>query len=247
MRINNNIMSMNAHRALGKNTAAQSKSLEKLSSGLAVNRAADDAAGLAISESMRAQISDMKRQSRNAQDGVSFVQTAEGACDEISTMLVRMTELCTQKDDGIMKTEDSANIDAELDALKTEINDILSNTKFNGHKITEDISVAKGVKVQSGLSSFSLTGTDATSVSAAITSLTTCRAKFGAVQNRLESKVRNLDCTVENLSSAESRIRDTDMASEMATYNKNSILVQAATSMLAQANSAPQSVLSLLQ
>lgn len=247
MRINNNIMSMNAHRALGKNTAAQSKSLEKLSSGLAVNRAADDAAGLAISESMRAQISDMKRQSKNAQDGVSFVQTAEGACDEISTMLVRMTELNTQKADGIMQESDSDNIDAELDALKDEINDILDNTKFNGHAITEEISVAKGVKVQSGLKNFKLAGTSATAVSTAITNLTTCRAKFGAVQNRLESKVRNLDCTVENLSSAESRIRDTDMASEMATYNKNSILVQAATSMLAQANSAPQSVLSLLQ
>lgn len=250
MRIMNNVSALNAHRALGKNTSAQSKSLEKLSSGLAINRAADDAAGLSISESMRAQISNLKRWSKNAQDGISFVQTAEGALDEVSNMLVRMTELVAENEDGIMKSEDKANISAELTQLNAEITSIITTTKFNGVAINStSVNLASGITTADvDLSSLaSGAGTDASSVSAAVVALSQARGTFGALQNRLEYKINNLNCTVENLTAAESRIRDTDMAAEMSTFNKNSILVQAATSMLAQANSAPQSVLSLLQ
>ncbi len=249
MRIMNNVSALNAHRALGKNTSAQSKSLEKLSSGLAVNRAADDAAGLSISESMRAQVANLKRWAKNAQDGVSFVQTAEGALDEVSNMLVRMTELAAEEQDGIMKQGDKDNITNELNALKDEITSIVGDTKFNGKNINDAaVNLASGVDTSAvGLSSFSVAGIDAGSISTAVSNLSTVRAKLGALQNRLEYKINNLNCTVENLTASESRIRDTDMAAEMSTFNKTSILVQAATSMLAQANSAPQSVLSLLQ
>ena len=260
MRINHNIMSMNANRALGKNNSAQSKSLEKLSSGLAINRAADDAAGLSISESMRSQIAGLDRASTNAQDGISFIQTAEGAMDEISNMLVRLEELAVQKKDGVLQTTDTANIEAEMTQLTAEIGDIVDKTKFNGKAITDKIVI--GVTdddtqtIEVGVENLAsaakaLAGNVSTmstqSIKAAAEKLSTQRAKLGAQQNRLESKMNNLNSTVENLQSAESRIRDTDMAAEMSNYNKYSILVQASTSMIAQANSAPQSVLSLLQ
>ena len=256
MRINHNIMSMNANRALGKNNSAQSKSLEKLSSGLAINRAADDAAGLSISESMRAQIAGLDRASANAQDGVSFLQTAEGAMDEVSNMLVRLEELAVQKSDGVLNNTDKGNIDEEMTALTDEIKDILTNTKFNGNAIKGTINIgvddnARTVSIgvaNLGDKANALSSTSTTkAIKEAATELSTQRAQFGAQQNRLESKINNLDSTVENLQSAESRIRDTDMAAEMSNYNKYSILVQASTSMIAQANSAPQSVLSLLQ
>lgn len=258
MRINHNIMSMNANRALGKNNSAQSKSLEKLSSGLAINRAADDAAGLSISESMRSQIAGLDRASTNAQDGISFIQTAEGAMDEISNMLVRMEELAVQKKDGVLQDTDVANINAEMKELITEIGDIVDKTKFNNKAITDKITIGVTDKDTdtievgvSGLASTAKALTTASATTAAIQNaakdLSTQRAQLGAQQNRLESKMNNLNSTVENLQSAESRIRDTDMAAEMSNYNKYSILVQASTSMIAQANSAPQSVLSLLQ
>lgn len=253
MRINNNIMALNGNRALRKNNAAQAKSLEKLSSGLAINRAADDAAGLSISESMRVQISGLERASKNAQDAVSFIQTAEGALDEVSNMIVRLEELAVEKLDGIMQSTDTANIEAEMNALGTEIDDIINNTKFNGINISGEITVGvddDGTTMSAGtsISAQSLSGSSAVAdVKAAATNISTIRATLGAQQNRLEAKVRNLDCTVENLQASESRIRDTDMAAEMSEFNKQSILVQAATSMLAQANSTPQSVLSLLQ
>lgn len=258
MRINHNIMSMNANRALGKNNRAQSKSLEKLSSGLAINRAADDAAGLSISESMRAQIAGLDRASTNAQDGVSFLQTAEGAMDEVSNMLVRLEELAVQKSDGVLNSNDTANIEKEMTALTDEIKDILKNTKFNGNSIKNQIKIGvddNARLVTVGIASNKLgdlasklnESSDTKAIKSAATELSGQRAEFGAQQNRLESKINNLDSTVENLQSAESRIRDTDMAAEMSNYNKYSILVQASTSMIAQANSAPQSVLSLLQ
>lgn len=254
MRINHNIMSMNANRALGKNTSAQSKSLEKLSSGLAINRAADDAAGLSVSESMRVQISGLERASKNVQDGVSFIQTAEGALDEVSSMLVRMEELMIELKDGILGDDDKANIGKEISELNTECDDIIKNTKFNGISISKQIDIGvtdddtTTVQVGAAITWTSITSASGTAgVKTAAKNITTIRATLGAQQNRLEAKGRNLDCTVENLQSAESRIRDTDMAAEMSNFNKYSILLQASTSMLAQANSAPQSVLSLLQ
>jgi flagellin len=243
-------MSMNANRALGKNTTAQQKSLEKLSSGLAINRAADDAAGLSISESMRTQISGLERASKNTQDGISFIQTAEGALDEVNTMLTRLEELAVEAGDGVLQTNDIANINEEMTQLKSEINDIISNTKFNSVSISSATSIVvddSGTTVSIGTAiSLTLT-TDISGIKKAVSSITTIRAKLGAQQNRLESKYNNLKSTTENLQSAEAQIRDTDMASEMSDYNKTSILVQAATSMIAQANSAPQTVLSLLQ
>lgn len=254
MRINHNIMSMNANRALGKNTSAQSKSLEKLSSGLAINRAADDAAGLSVSESMRVQISGLERASKNVQDGVSFIQTAEGALDEVSNMLVRMEELMIELKDGVLGDDDKANIGKEITELNTECADIIKNTKFNGISISKQIDIGvtdddtTTVQVGAAITWTDITSASGTSgVKGAAKNITTIRATLGAQQNRLEAKGRNLDCTVENLQSAESRIRDTDMAAEMSNFNKYSILLQASTSMLAQANSAPQSVLSLLQ
>lgn len=261
MRINHNIMSMNANRALGKNNTAQSKSLEKLSSGLAINRAADNAAGLSISESMRSQISGLNRASKNAQDGISFLQTAEGAMDEVSAMLVRLEELAVQKEDGVLSStganNDIDNIKAEMNALGSEIDDIINNTKFNGIDIKTEITIGVSddpagtggsVKIGVALTALGITGnSEASAIQTAAKGLSAKRAQFGAQQNRLEAKVNNLNSTVENLQSAESRIRDTDMAAEMSNYNKYSILVQASTSMIAQANSAPQSILSLLQ
>ena len=258
MRINNNIMAMNAHRNLGVNTNRQTKSLEKLSSGLRVNRAADDAAGLSVSEKMRAQIRGMKQGVRNAQDGISFLQTAEGAMDEVSSMLTRMKELSVQKASGTYDTNDIAAIEAEAGQLIAQMTEIIDNTEFNGIAISSAIDIAAGDEDtdiiaigvdMSGAAAKSLdaAGFNTAAVDDAITEINTFRSTFGAQQNRLESTVNNLNTTVENLSSAESRIRDTDMASEMSEFNKQSILVQAATAMLAQANQAPQSVLSLLQ
>ena len=258
MRINNNIMAMNAHRNLGVNTTRQTKSLEKLSSGLRVNRAADDAAGLSVSEKMRAQIKGMKQGARNAQDGISFIQTAEGAMDEVSAMLTRLKELSVQKASETYSTDDIAAITSEAGQLIGQITEIIDNTKFNGINISSEVDIAAGdedgdiitVGVDmSGAAAKSLdaAGFTTANVDDAITEINSFRSTLGAHQNRLESTVNNLNTTVENLSSAESRIRDTDMASEMSEFNKQNILVQAATAMLAQPNQAPQSVLSLLQ
>ncbi|CAM3341611.1 MULTISPECIES: flagellin N-terminal helical domain-containing protein [Saccharibacillus] len=258
MIINHNIQAVNTHRNMGLNSAAASKNMEKLSSGLRINRAADDAAGLSISEKMRGQIRGLEQAQRNVQDGISFAQTAEGAMNEVSSMLGRMKELNVQKENGTYGDGDKSNINSELDALGDQIDSIMSNTKFNGIGIK---GATSSVSVQADDSSFKITinkidttgfsGLDKAStlatVSTAIEKVATQRANLGAVQNRLEYTSNNLGTTVENLTASESRIRDTDMAKEMVALSKNNILLQASQSMLAQANQSPQGVLSLLR
>ncbi len=257
MIINHNIASMNTHNQLAINNSATSKSIEKLSSGLRINRAADDAAGLSISEKMRGQIRGLTQASRNAQDGISRIQTAEGALNEVSNMLVRMKELAVQKANGTYNTDDKSNLNLEMTSLGAEIDNIINNTKFNGSAVIG--TNAKIVISDDGTTSLTIASTalaasktlgsnsTVTNIESAITAVNSQRATYGSQQNRLESTVRNLNTTVENLQAAESRIRDTDMANEMATFTKNNILQQAATAMLAQANQAPQGVLNLLR
>jgi len=267
MRINNNIMALNAHRQLGVNSTNQTKSLEKLSSGLRINRAADDAAGLSISEKMRGQIRGLSQAQRNAQDGISLLQTAEGALNEVSSMLVRMKELAVQKANGTYNDTDKDNIDSELEALITEIGNISTKTSFNGMTLLNgatiniqinhssgDIMAMTMVNLTTSMGSITITSGSVSAAQATLTNIEkaieeigTARASLGAYQNRLEHTVNNLGTTTENLTAAESRIRDVDMAKEMMEFTKNNILNQAATAMLAQANQAPQSVLALLQ
>ena len=263
MRINNNIMALNAHRQLGINATNQTKALEKLSSGLRINRAADDAAGLSISEKMRGQIRGLHQAQKNAQDGISLIQTAEGALNEVSSMLVRMKELAVQKANGTYNSNDTSNIDEELEALITEIGNIEDKTSFNDKKLLDGTVTSISVQINhasgdtmtlemidlgSKMSSITSAGTATLGrIETAIEAIGTARAQLGAYQNRLEHTVNNLGTTTENLTAAESRIRDVDMAKEMMEFTKNNILNQAATAMLAQANQAPQSVLSLLQ
>ena len=258
MRINNNISAMNAHRQLGLNNLAGSKSMEKLSSGFRVNRAADDAAGLSISEKMRGQIRGLGQASRNAQDGISLIQTAEGAMDEVSSMLVRLKELVIQKENGTYAEADVDNIELEMQALIDEIANIETNTKFNGKDIldgatTFDIVISDSDQVTMTITAGDInaasaltTASDTDAIEAAIDAVNLERSTLGALQNRLESTVRNINSTVENLQASESRIRDVDMAAEMMEFTKNSILQQAATAMLAQANNVPSTVLQLL-
>ncbi len=257
MIINNNISAINTRNQLFNTNAASSKSMEKLSSGKRINRAADDAAGLSISEKMRAQIRGLNQAARNAQDGISLIQTAEGALDEVSNMLVRLKELAVQKANGTYNDEDIENLELEMNSLGDEIDNIFENTKFNGSEvltssvgivISDDGSTTLTIEATATAGITGLgSGSNVTAVEDAIESVNKARATYGAKQNRLESTVRNLKTTSENLQAAESRIRDTDMAEEMSTFTKNNILVQAGTAMLAQANMAPQSVLSLLR
>ncbi|OXS55894.1 flagellin [Cohnella sp. CIP 111063] len=256
MRINHNITAVNTHRNMTLNNVATSKNMEKLASGLRINRAADDAAGLAVSEKMRGQIRGLEQAQRNVQDGISFVQTAEGAMNEVSAMLTRMKELNVQKLNGTYSSTDKANINEELTALGAQIDKIMTETKFNGINITAGASIQSNDVTGGTISigSISTTGfnalgstTSLASIETAIENVATQRAKLGAVQNRLEYTSNNLGTTVENLTAAESRIRDTDMASEMVALTKNQILLQSSQAMLAQANSAPQGVLSLLR
>ncbi|CAJ1317864.1 flagellin N-terminal helical domain-containing protein [Paenibacillus nuruki] len=256
MIINHNIPALNTQRNMGMNSTAASKNMEKLSSGLRINRAADDAAGLSISEKMRGQIRGLEQAQRNVQDGISYAQTAEGAMNEVSSMLGRMKELNVQKENGTYSAGDKSNINAELNQLGKQVDSILSNTTFNGISI-----VGSGVKIQADDSKFTITvsgiktsgfkgltaSSTLSSISSAIEKVATQRANLGAVQNRLEYTSNNLGTTVENLTASESRIRDTDMAKEMVALSKNNILVQASQSMLSQANSSPQGVLSLLR
>lgn len=257
MIINHNLQAMNAHRNIGVNVNHASKAMEKLSSGLRINRAADDAAGLSISEKMRGQIRGMEQAQRNVQDGISLVQTAEGALTEVSDMLVRMKELMVQKSNGTYNGTDQGNIDKELNALRSEIKNISDKTKFN------DITLLQGgtdlnIQINHGssdtvalklvdISTLSTNLTDLAAVNTQIDSVAGHRADLGAFQNRLEHTFNNLSVTTENLQAAESRIRDTDMAKEMMKYTKDNILLQAAQSMLAQANQQPQGVLSVLR
>ncbi|WEK53899.1 MAG: flagellin [Candidatus Cohnella colombiensis] len=256
MRINHNIIALNNHRNMTLNNESTGKNMEKLSSGLRINRAGDDAAGLAVSEKMRGQIRGLEQAQRNVQDGISYVQTAEGAMNEVSAMLVRMKELNVQKANGTYSSTDKSNINEELTALGTQIDQIFTNTKFNSISIT-----GSGIKIQAdddsatiSLAAIATTGitglTSSSSLSkieTAITNTSTQRAKLGALQNRLEYTSNNLGTTVENLTASESRIRDTDMASEMVKLSKNQILLQSSQAMLAQANQAPQGVLTLLR
>lgn len=255
MRINHNITALNNHRNMGLNTSAAGKSMEKLSSGLRINRAADDAAGLSISEVMRGQIRGLEQAQRNTQDGISYVQTAEGAMNEVSAMLTRMKELNVQKSNGTYSSTDTNNINAELSELGAQIDKIMENTTFNGISITAGVDIVIDdtgttisiASIDTGDFSSLGSSTGLSDIETAIKSVATERANLGAKQNRLEYTSNNLGTTVENLTAAESRIRDTDMAKEMVELTKNNILLQASQAMLAQANSAPQGVLSLLQ
>ena len=271
MVVQHNMQAANASRMLNITASAQAKSTEKLSSGYRINRAADDAAGLSISEKMRKQIRGLDRASTNAQDGVSAVQTAEGALNEVHSMLQRINELAVQAANGTNATADIKSISDEVTALKDEIDRVAQTTDFNGKKMLSNGTTAKleifvGYTTEqknnitiagndlsgkvSGIKAFS-TQEKAKSligvVSKSIEEISKMRSDFGAIQNRLEHTIDNLDNVVENVTSAESRIRDTDMADEMVKYSKNNILTQAGQSMLAQANQSTQGVLSLLQ
>jgi flagellin len=257
MIINNNISAINTRNQLFVTNSAASKSMEKLSSGKRINRAADDAAGLSISEKMRAQIRGLNQAARNAQDGISLIQTAEGALDEVSNMLVRLKELAVQKANGTYNTDDVSNLELEMTSLATEIKNIFKNTKFNGSEvlttsatiiISDNGTTTLVIKATSTTNVTTLSSSSSVgAIETAIKNINKARATYGAQQNRLESTVRNLKTTAENLQAAESRIRDTDMAEEMSNFTKYSILIQAGTAMLAQANMQPQNVLSLLR
>ena len=268
MVVQHNLTAMNSNRMLGLTQGTLAKSTEKLSSGYRVNRAADDAAGLAISEKMRRQIRGLTQAARNAQDGISAVQTAEGALNEVHDMLQRMNELAVQAANGTNASEDRSYIDQEVQQLKTEIDRVKSTTTFNGQnlltgsfdrglQVGADKSQIITVKISalgaSGLGVAAVSVKTATaaqgaisSIKAAITNLNEKRSKLGAVQNRLEHTINNLNNITENTQSAESAIRDTDMATEMVKYSNGNILAQAGQAMLAQANQANQGVLSLL-
>ena len=279
MVVQHNMQAMKASRTLNITAGQAAKSTEKLSSGYKINRAADDAAGLSISEKMRKQIRGLDRASTNAQDGVSAVQTAEGALNEVHSMLQRMNELAVQAANGTNSSVDVQSIKDEIKQLNTEINRIASSTDFNGKKMLKGGQAAVSIFVGyttdkynnitianknldavataiSGSDFMKATSKKATSanaqaflstISAQIAEVSKMRSDFGAVQNRLEHTIDNLDNVVENVTAAESRIRDTDMADEMVKYSKNNILQQAGQSMLAQANQSTQGVLSLLQ
>lgn len=259
LRIQNNVEAFNAHRQLTTTASKAAKAMEKLSSGYRVNRAADDAAGLAISEKMRAQISGLSQAQRNAQDGVSLVQTAEGALTEVHSMLNRIRELKVQYDNGTLSADDKTAISNEVTALKDEITAIGTETKFNGQALLtgtafdfvvgadgEKIST-EGVTLSTDIGTIDIAASGGlAAIDTAIGNVSETRSKLGAVQNRLEHRLNNLASYQENLVASESRIRDVDMAAEMVNFSKLQILQQAGTSMLAQANAAPQSVLSLL-
>ncbi|EGT3785454.1 flagellin [Clostridioides difficile] len=289
MRVNTNVSALVANNQMGRNVNAQSKSMEKLSSGVRIKRAADDAAGLAISEKMRAQIKGLDQAGRNVQDGISVVQTAEGALEETGNILQRMRTLSLQSSNETNTAEERQKVADELLQLKDEVERISSSIEFNGKKLLDgssteirlqvganfgtnvagttnnnnEIKVAlvntSSIMSKAGITSSTIaslnvdgaSGTDAakqmvSSLDVALKELNTSRAKLGAQQNRLESTQNNLNNTIENVTAAESRIRDTDVASEMVNLSKMNILVQASQSMLAQANQQPQGVLQLL-
>ena len=302
MVVQHNLRAMNSNRMLGITTSTQAKSTEKLSSGYKVNRAADDAAGLSISEKMRRQVRGLTQASLNAQDGISCVQTAEGALQEVQDMLQRMNELCVKAANGTMQTIDRDYVQQEINALTSEIDRVASTTTFNetnlldGTFIKKDLHVGAegmnawngGTTLQSGqtirmniaemtfkgvtgsndelkayvvdpaagapsggvtvlkVSTQELAQSSIAVVKTAIKNVSTMRSTLGAIQNRLEHTIKNLDNVVENTTAAESQIRDTDMATEMVRYSNNNILAQAGQAMLAQSNQANQGVLSLL-
>ncbi|WP_288720324.1 flagellin [uncultured Ligilactobacillus sp.] len=279
MRINTNVAAMNTYSRLTAANTAKSNSLAKLSSGSRINKAGDDAAGLAISEKMKAQIGGLTQAKRNAQDGISLVQTAEGALNETHSILERMRDLAVQGGNGTLTDDDRSAINKELKALHGELTRIATTTQFNTQSVfattakggkpatftfqigankDQTLTVTVGqmdgsnlLKAASNKFSINAGGANAgqmiASIDDAIKNVSAQRATLGAVQNRLEHTINNLTATNENLSDANSRIRDVDMAEEMMTFTKSNILSQAATSMLAQANAMPNSVLNLLQ
>jgi flagellin len=260
LRVNNNVEAFNAHRNLQATQYAQSKSMEKLSSGLRINRAADDAAGLAISEKMRAQIGGLDQANRNALDGISLVQTAEGAMNEQHAILQRVRELAVQRQNGTLATQDQAAIDTEYGQLTAELGRIQSSTQFNGLNLLDATSNSGSFTFQVGANTGEQIGvsiskvdfskldvTQLTSIDQAITDVSNGRSTLGAVQNRLEHSINNIGVFQENLTSAESRIRDVDVAAEMVTQTKLQILSQSGMAMLSQANQGAQGVLSLLR
>lgn len=274
MRINHNISALNTYFQLNKNTRATSNAMEKLSSGLRINKAADDAAGLAISEKMRGQINGLEQANRNAQDGISMIQTAEGALNETHSILQRMRELSTQASNGTLTSTDRSNIQDEMGQLSKEITQIASTTQFNtkhlldgsqtaavsfqvGANSGETISISMTANLNAASLGVDVNSINVNTVSAAqaamnaidnaIQTVSQTRSTFGATQNRLEHTINNLDTTDQNLTAAESRIRDVDMAKEMMNFTKSNILSQASQSMLSQANQLPQGVLQLLR
>jgi len=278
MRINTNIMALNAQNMLGRNQGNVESSIRKLSSGLRINGAADDASGLAISEKMRSQIRGLNQAESNAQDGISMIQTAEGALQQTTDILQRMRELVIKaQNSGVLQTDDKTAIQAEIDELTTEIDRIAESTTFNKKQLLNgdldgsdtdsfanfkigandfdkdmlEVTIDAMTTTNLGVDSLDVTSdanaeTALTALDTAIGKVSTQRAKLGAVQNRMEYAIENLSTTSENLSAAESRIRDVDMAEEMVNYTKNNILNQTAMAMLAQANQQPQQILSLL-
>ena len=274
MIIQHNIAAINSYRNLGTNQSSLNKNLEKLSSGYRINRAGDDAAGLAISETMRSQINGLNQSVTNANDAIGLIQTAEGALTETHSMLQRLTTLATQSANGTYNSTARANIQIEVNRLLEEIDRIANYTDFNGikplkgnntiSKMTFQIgpSAAETIQVNTSamttsqlklssddtvnLTTLSKSNTAIDTIKTAINTVSKYRAQLGAAQNRLEHTVNNLKVTSENITAAESRIRDTDMADEITAFTKNNILLQASQSMLAQSNSVPQSVLSLL-
>lgn len=278
MRINHNIQALNAYRNLSLNQSMTSKNLEKLSSGLRINRAADDAAGLAISEKMRSQIRGLSQAERNALDGVSLIQTAEGAMNEMHSILQRMRELCVQAANDTYADEDRTAAQTELEQLSAAFDDIAKDTEFNSTKLLDgtfegassvlhlQVGANENQTIEFELPNLQVGGTElkidtaniqvsdhtnATAtlsmVNVAIQKISNERSKIGALQNRLEHTISNLQTSNENLTAAESRIRDADMAKEMTEFTRNNILNQSAQAMLAQANQLPQGVLQLLQ
>ena len=270
LRVTNNISSINAQRNLNRNQLGLQKSLERLSSGYRVNRAGDDAAGLAISEKLRSNIRALNQASRNASDGIALIQVAEGAMDEIGNMLIRMKELAEQAATGTVGTAERGYLNTEYTALYSEITRVADATKFNEtYLLNGSLNIALQIGVSSGandqltvavgdvdaaalgltasISDVSNAQTALGTTTGAIGTVSSRRASLGALQNRLESIISDVETVVENLTGAESRIRDVDIAAETANMTKYSILVQAGVSVLSQANQMPQFALSLLQ
>ncbi len=272
LRVNTNVSSINAQKNLQANTNRLSNNYRRLATGLRISTAADDAAGLAISERMKSQIRSASQNKRNANDGISLTQTAEGALNEVSNIMVRLRELAVQASNGTFSNQDKETLDEEFQSLVSEVNRISRSTEFNNIKLldgtsstisfqvgqgttsgidTLSVSLTPSLSTSLGIQSLDIGSGGATSsaiiaVDAAINSVTKLRGNLGAIQNRLNSTINNLDSTVENLSAANSRIRDVDVAFETAQLTRNSILQQASISILSQANAQPQSALSLL-
>tara|TARA_R110002072_G_scaffold174303_4_gene329473 strand:+ start:87214 stop:88041 length:828 start_codon:yes stop_codon:yes gene_type:complete len=272
LRVNTNIASINAQRNLSTVSERLGGNFRRLSTGLRISTASDDAAGLAISERLRSQVRSLEQAKRNANDGISFVQTAEGALNEVSSILVRLRELAIQSSNGTVSDADKSTLDEEFQSLVSEVNRIGRSTEFNGIKLLDGSSSAVSFQVGFGttagidtlavslsaalstslslnaldIGSSGSTTTALTNIDTAINSVSSLRGTLGAVQNRLGSTINNLAITTENLSAAESRIRDVDVAYETAQLTRNNILQQASISILAQANQAPQQALQLL-